>query len=189
LAFALWWAHRYRWRSGSSEILPKGNELGDIVQHVIAQTIGRERKWDPEKGELLPWLKDQVKSVIDALAKSASHRRESSIDGGDDEDSFSEPEEYIAHMVDPSDNLDRLTPEEILIDKEIDEERKETALYKYSALFYAVEGDAELEEVLDAVINGCELKARFLAQELNVPVENIYNRLKRLRRKSMSLEV
>lgn len=92
-------------------------------------------------------------------------------------------------MVELSDNLDRLTPEEILIDEEKEREKSEKALYTYSALYYAVEGDAELEEVLEAVINGCELKPRFLAQALNVPVKNIYNRLRRLRRKAMSINV
>jgi DNA-directed RNA polymerase specialized sigma24 family protein len=188
LAFALWWAERYRWRSGSPDILPKGHELRDLVQHVILQTISGERNWVPEKGELLPWLKDQVKSVVDALAKSAAHRREHFFSKGD-QNGLTEQEEHLAMQVDGSENLDRLTPEEVLISKESDEERLNRTLYKYSALFYAIEGDAELEEVLEAVINGCELKPRFLAQELNVPVENIYNRLKRLRRKALTLKV
>lgn len=87
-----------------------------------------------------------------------------------------------------SEDFHKLTPEEVLINKQSEEEMRDKALYKYSALFYAVSGDSELEEVLDAVINGCELKPRFLAQALNVPVENIYNRMRRLRRKAIALK-
>lgn len=128
LAFAIWWADRYRWRSGSPDILPKGFELPDVVQHVILQTINFERNWDPEKGELLPWLKDQVKSVIDALAKSEPHRKEAYF-SIDDENSLTEKEEQIALQVDQSDNLDRLTPEEALLSREFEEERIGKALY------------------------------------------------------------
>jgi len=87
-----------------------------------------------------------------------------------------------------SEDLHKLTPEEVLINKQSEEEMRDKALYKYAALFYAVSGDSELEEVLDAVINGCELKPRFLAQALNVPVQNIYNRMRRLRRKAVALK-
>jgi RNA polymerase sigma factor (sigma-70 family) len=168
--------------------LPDGCELCDIVQHVIEKTINGDRKWDPDKGELLPWLKDQVKSVIDAKAKSTSHRREAYF-SEDNEYGLTEQEEFAAQQVDPSTNLDRLTPEEEILDQESDGERREKAQIKYSALFCAIEGDKELEEVLETVIDGCELKPRYLAKALNVPEENINNRLKRLRRKAISLKV
>lgn len=189
LAFAKWRADRYHWRSGSAYILPDGYELCDIVQHVIEKTINGDRKWDPDKGELLPWLKDQVKSVIDALANSAPHRREVYFSDIEEESDLTDQEELVAQQIDPSENQDRLTPEEVLLETESEEERRKIVLFKYSALFYAVEGDEELEAVIDAVINGCELKPRFLAQKLNVPVTNINNRLKRLQRKALSMKV
>jgi len=187
LSFALWWASEYRWSSGSPEILPQGYELADVVQRIILQTINDERNWDPDKGELLPWLKDQTKSVIDALAKSASHRKESSL-FSDDDDGLTDREEFIAKEIDPSENQDRMSPEEFIIYLEHEQERSERASNISSALFNAVEGDTELEEILEAVMDGVELKARFLAEKLEVPVEDIYNRLKRLRRKAMSIK-
>lgn len=186
LSFALWWANRYRWNSGSPEILPQGYELADVVQRVILQTINGERNWDPDKGELLPWLKDQIKSVIDALAKSASHRKESFIIPDDDE--LTDKEEMLAKEIDPSENQNRMSPEEFFISLEQEQERSERASNKSSALFYAVEGDTELEEIIEAVMDGVELKARFLAEKIEVPVEDIYNRLKRLRRKAISIK-
>jgi len=187
LSFALWWASRYRWSSGSPEILPQGYELADVVQRVILQTVNGERNWDPDKGELLPWLKDQIKSVIDALAKSASHRKESSI-FSDDDDGLTDIEEMLAKEIDPSENQNRMSPEEFFIYLEQEQERSQRASNKSSALFYAVEGDTELEEILEAVMDGVELKARFLAEKLEVPVEDIYNRLKCLRRKAISIK-
>lgn len=187
LSFALWWASRYRWSSGSPEILPLGNELADVVQRIILQTINGERNWDPDKGELLPWLKDQTKSVIDALAKSASHRKENPIFSEED-DGLSDRKEMIALEINPSENQDRMSPEEFIICQENEQERRDRALYKYSALFCAIEGDTELEEILEAVIDGVDLKARLLAGKLEVPVEDIYNRLKRLKRKAMSIK-
>lgn len=183
----MWWAERYHWRSDTPEILPKGYELQDVVQQVIVQTICGERKWDPEKGSLRPWLKDQVKSVIDALAKSASHKKEAPLFNNED-NNLSEEEALVVLEVDGSDNQDHLNPEETLIDREHDEERKTRAVYMCSALFNAVEGDYELEEVLEAIIDDCEPKRRFLAEKLNVPVENIDNRLKRLRRKAILIK-
>jgi len=186
LSFALWWASKYRWSSGSPEILPQGYELADVVQRIILQTINGERNWDPVKGELLPWLKDQIKSVIDALAKSASHRKESSLFS--DDDGLTYREEIIAGQIEASDNQDQMSPEEVLICLEQEHERSELASNKSSALFYAVEGDRDLEEILEVVMDGVEFKARFLAEKLEVPVEDIYNRLKRLRRKAMSIK-
>ena len=50
-------------------------------------------------------------------------------------------------------------------------------------------GIPELEKVVDAVASGCEPKPRHLAMELGVPVEDIYNRMKRLRRRARDLMV
>lgn len=127
--------------------------------------------------------------MIDAMARSASHRRGVYFSGDDDENDLTDQEELVAQQIDASENIDRLTPEEVFVEKVSDEEKRKVALYKYSALFYAIEGDQELEDVLDAVINGCKLKPRYLAERLNVPVEDIYNRLKRLRRKALTIKV
>ena len=60
---------------------------------------------------------------------------------------------------------------------------------RVNALFQAVSGEQELEEVLEAIMNGCEPKPRYLAAELGVPVEDINNRLKRLRRRVLREDI
>lgn len=129
-----------------------------------------------------------MKSVIDALAKSASHRRETSM-FKENESGLTIHEELAAILaVETSDNTDQSSPEDVILAWECEREDREVAVSTYNALFGAIEGDVELEEVLDLVINGCELKPRYLAEKLNVPVDNINNRLKRLRRKAMSIK-
>jgi DNA-directed RNA polymerase specialized sigma24 family protein len=174
----------YHWRSGSKAILPKGYEPQDVVQHVIGQAISGQRNWDPEKGELLPWLKDQVKSVVDALAKSAAHRLEIFDRDSGDVDKPASFEAFLEKHVDPIVKLEGLAPEEVVLE----EERQKIILAKYAALFYAAEDDPELEEIISAVIDGCRLKPRYLAEHLNVPVSDINNRLKRLRRLAANIK-
>lgn len=166
--------------------MPKGNEIEDVVQNIILQTISGERNWDPDKGELLPWLKDQVKSTIDALAKSASNRKETFLTEETDS-GLTDHEEKIALEYDLSNSQDRLSSEKIILAREEDKEVREIAQRKVTALFKSIDSDAELEEILEAVMNGVEPKPRFLAKNLDIPVEEINNRLKRLRRKAISV--
>ncbi len=56
-------------------------------------------------------------------------------------------------------------------------------------LFQAVSGEQELEEVLEAVMNGCAHTPRHLAAELDVPIQDINNRLKRIRRRALKEDV
>jgi DNA-directed RNA polymerase specialized sigma24 family protein len=168
LAFAAWRAQNYRWASGQHMELAPGISLADVVQRVIEKTLSGERQWDPTKGPLVPWLKDQVKSVLDALAKSAPHRHEVPALEGEDG-----AERVGICAASPPPN-----PEEHLLQAE-----------RVNALFQAVSGEQALEEVLEAVMNGCEPKPRYLAAELGVPVEDINNRLKRLRRRVLREDI
>lgn len=153
-----------------------------MVQLVILKTIEGRRRWDPAKGPLVPWLKDQIKSEIDALATSASHRYDMPLDeeGGEQ---FKDKKEHHAIEVDILEGMRSLDPETIFLEKEKTRHERE----RVDALFEAVSGEAELEEVLEAVLYGCEPKPRYIAEELGTSVEDIYNRLRRLRRRAMAI--
>jgi len=122
LAFAIWRVKLYRWQSGSHFEFGPGSTPEDVVQRVIEKTLSGERHWDPAKGPLVPWLKDQVKSVIDALATSAPSRREVLAIERDEED---QEEKELA--VQPA------TQEKSLLTAE-----------RVNALFQAVSDDREL---------------------------------------------
>lgn len=175
-------AANYRWRTGSSFELALGVTAKDIVQDVIEKTMNGTRQWDPKKGELLPWLRDQVKSVVDNLAESAGHRHELPIPQKKEEPTKDDEETISA--IQWASETQYLTPEEEILKKE-DRKRAEALV---GDLFEAVAGKPELEAVLEVVMAGCEPKPQPVAEELNTPVEEIYNRFKRLRRYALKVQ-
>ena len=184
LAFTIWRVQNYRWGTYSRWELPQGKTPEDIVQQVIEKTLSGKRHWDPQEGPLLPWLKDQVKSIVDALFQSAAHRHEVQIP--EDEDTH-ESLDSIPPQQQTTENF--ATP---ILDPEINLMEKEEAEWtakNVNALFAALSGEPELQQVLTAMLDGCEPKPRFLAKELGVSVSEINNRLKRLRRHAMKLEM
>jgi len=173
IAHARWRGRRYSWHGGAHlDSLPKGNQLDDIVQLVIAKTFAGDRKWEPERGELLPWLKMQIDSEINALVKSAAHRNEEHEPEASEEycrdGTYNEPEDFFGP--DPC-----LTPEGALLEAEYERSNR-------NMLFEAAGNDQELVEIVEAVIGGCDFKASALAEELQVPVTDVYNRIRRLKR-------
>jgi len=179
LAFAVSRARNYYWARGGPNEWPKGNKPEDIVQLVIEKTIKGQRKWDPAKGLLKPWLIDQVKSEIDALFKSAMARREAFSLDDDETDHLDEvPHRDTVHVSTASSDP---TPEETVLRKE----EEELASKRVSSLFAATADDPEVEQVLTAIMNGCEPKPQEIAKELNTSTEDINNRMKRLRRHAL----
>lgn len=149
--------------------------IDDVVYSVVGKTFDGSRRWEPEKGALLPWLKDQVKSEIDALLKSNARRLEVGISDESQGDT-----DYLlgSRMVDDDilHNKHPETPEEALTRKE-DEKANADVLLEGAAQ------DPELGAIFEAVMDGCEPEPRYLAKYLNVSVDDIYNRMKRFRRK------
>lgn len=184
LAFAVYWARLYRWHSGGVHLLARGMELQDVVQDVIDKTLRGQRKWNPDRGPLVPWLKDQIKSEIDALAKSAAHRREETLEPDWHlAEEGNGAEEQTARQASASYAEGSMDPEAILVEAEGTISADKTV----AALFQALRGDQELEDVVQAVLDGCEPKPRYLAERLGLSVEEINNRVRRLRRRAFGI--
>ena len=181
LVFTIWRAQIYRWRSGDTQDLALGKTPEDIVQEVIEKTISGERQWDPSLGPLVPWLKDQVKSILDALYKSAANRYEYATLTEDPDPDPGEPGD-LQQAKDP-----RAVEASIPGLKEQVEKRFELD-EQINQVFTVVNAQPELEEIVVAILDGCEAKPRYLAEKLGVPISEINNRLKRLRRKVINLE-
>ncbi len=149
--------NNYRWSNGR---LPGGKKPDDLAQEIIRKILSGERKgYDPSKASLRTWLWMQAESVVDALSKSAIHRREMEL-----------PDEFISSSLD-------FNPESELITKEL----QEMISKEVNTLFQIA--DPPLKELIEAVISGdCEPKPRFLAAALGTNITDINNRLKRLRR-------
>lgn len=184
LAFTLWRIRNYTWSADKSSNLTQGTTAQDIVQKVITKTISGERKWNPEEGPLEPWLKDQVKSVVDALYNSAPNLHEISVSSGSSEDDSDDSTLPSQPGIDDFASPPSTNPANILLKKE----STEWAAQRINALFAAVSGEPELQQVLSAMMDGCEPKPRYLAEELGVSTIEINNRLKRLRRHALKLE-
>jgi RNA polymerase sigma factor (sigma-70 family) len=180
VAFARWWADHYQWRSGGTQLLPQGKTLEDVVQDVIVKTIEGRRHWDPRKGPLLPWLKDQIRSEIDALAKSAPHTRELAFP--EDQEGYLPAEDIEYPAFENGVFPGAASPDPTLIT--IEEEERAYDKQMADALFDAVDHQPELEQVLVAILDGCDPEPRYLAETLGTSVQDINNRLRRLRRRA-----
>ena len=77
VAFAAWVIQGRNW---NSNILPKGQTAQTIVEDVIAKAFNEERDWDPDRGDLLTWLKWVIRSEISHLAESASNKSDLRLD-------------------------------------------------------------------------------------------------------------
>jgi hypothetical protein len=114
-----------------------------------------------------------VESELDHLWKKHAYRREQPEPEGTDE---REHQQSVALEIDPP--LAPADPEEAL------EKREEivAASARINALFAAVEDEPELQEVIEAIMEGCEREPRHLSRHLGLPVKEINKRLRRLRR-------
>ena len=156
----------------------------DIVQDLIEKTLTGQRTWDPARGELLPWLKQCIKSEVDNAANKAPTQREVQFselekDGAESGADFL-PEQVSLHA---QEGL--FDPENSLLDKEQQIRNEEDIVRIYKS----IEGDGELEELtltMHCLIEEheeLEIPSRQkLAEYLSVPVSEIDNRMKRLRR-------
>lgn len=179
VGYTVYRARMYSWRGGNPVDLALHTTAEDIVQNIILKTLDGRRVWDPEKGELIPWLRQQINSELDHLVKSAAHRYEQRMatsTGENEENDSPEPEREIEYAENEAQQ-----PEKILL-------RKEKVGIDLDHLLEAVGDDTKLEEMVFAMLDGCPPKAQALAERLQVPVRDIYNRKRRLRRRLRKLE-
>ncbi len=163
------------WKEGARNIaLGLGKSPEDIVADVITKVLAGERIWDPKRGALLPTLKAIADSELDHLWSRQARRREKSTP---EDVGKREQQESAALEVDPP--AGPVDPEEVL--EKWDDMIGASA--RVSALLSSIGDEPDLQEVVEAVMDGCESTPRHLAQRLDVPVKDINNRLRRLRRR------
>jgi DNA-directed RNA polymerase specialized sigma24 family protein len=179
--FGIYWARRYPWRTGDGWDLAKGSSVEDIVQTVIRKTFDGTRNFDPSQGKLLSWLRDQVKSEIDALFKSASQKYDQPVSTGQPGvENLTDPPDIPAASDAAVSAIFRLSPEDLVLKDEAIRDRVD-------AIFEATRGDAALVAIVDAIMDGCSPKAQALADRLGVEVKEIYTRTRRLRRRATKI--
>ena len=186
VAFTEWSIQGKQWNSGS---LPTGHTAESIVQEVITKTFSEERNWDPERGDLLIWLKYIIRSEISHLAESTANRVEVPLDLDGENDSLIDDKDNILYQPPPQD-LHIGTPEDAVIALEAETEKTITARLKIDALLEACSGNSELEEIVYAIIEGqCAAKPQELADFLGKPIDRIYQNLRALRRRAIKIRI
>jgi DNA-directed RNA polymerase specialized sigma24 family protein len=138
--------------------------VDDIVQHVIERTLSGERKWDPEKVALLPWLKFQVKSVMDAWIRRESGKHEISFATDVNEGDTSDEVESFSVKLDNTIDVGSPQPERALLEKEAALAHSEVI----NRLFQVMSKETELEDLFDAITETGSQKPSILAEYLKV---------------------
>jgi DNA-directed RNA polymerase specialized sigma24 family protein len=151
----------------------------DVAQQAIKRVLDGSRKWDPNRGPLLPYLKGVVDSLISHLAESPDNQLQRRVPEGEEDDELWDRSEFRASLNDRHDLGDLIgarppNPEQPLLDREADDSR-------VSNLFETVKGSPELEETISAIMQ-VGPKPVDIAEHLRLAVSEVNNRLKRLRR-------
>jgi DNA-directed RNA polymerase specialized sigma24 family protein len=180
-AYAAFRSRNLAWRTGSDVALAKGLMPEDVAAQAIVSVIGGDRKWEPERGPLLPFLKRVVDSLLNHLAESADNRRIERL-SQDDRSPF-EAEQIAPPDRDEDDsprhgaNFNGTDPS----DGECDAEQR------IQRLVEAAKSTPELAEVLHAILDFDEVKPRCIALRIGRPVSHVNNCLKRLRRLALKI--
>ena len=146
----------YGWYTDESGMLPNSMSPVDIVHTAIQQTITQERTWNEEKhATLLLHLKSTVNSLLSNTYRSWINRYVSRYDS-----------EKMARLPDHSHEG---TIRHVLIQRVVQKLRERMV------------DRPELIEVIDAILEGYE-KPREIAEQIGVEADEIYKRMRRIRR-------
>jgi hypothetical protein len=174
VAHAILRARRYPRLRGN--LWPAGEGPEDVVSHLIIKYLTGARRRDPAKyPDLLIYLKLQLNSMLDHLARSRPARREACFPTGEDGQQHSDRIELEAQR-NPAWAVP--TPESEIEEREIELEARR----RIDSLLRGTRDQPELRAVVQAILGGCVPRPRFLAARLGLEVKEINNRLKRLRR-------
>jgi DNA-directed RNA polymerase specialized sigma24 family protein len=180
-AYAAFRSRNLLWRTGSDVTLAKGLMPDDIAAQAIVSVIGGERKWEPERGPLLPFLKRVVDSLLNHLALSADNRR---IERFSQVDTSPYGAERIAFQDGDEGQWPRRPAD---FDAADPSESESDADERIDRLVEAAKGTPELAEVLNAILEFSEARPRLIAIRIGKPVNHVNNCLKRLRRLALKI--
>jgi DNA-directed RNA polymerase specialized sigma24 family protein len=172
------WRGSTRYRVTSTTVFARGYSVEDVVSYIIQSVFDGGRKWDPNENTLEDWLLDQVDSVMDWWLKLRENRNLpfEELENAERVE-FADAKRIQLTELDAVLKYGPPSPEIILIDQIDEQEAKEL----FEAVFDDTSDDPELQEMILAMIDIDDPKPRVIAEVLGVPVEDIYNRKKRLK--------
>lgn len=148
-----------------------GNTPEDIVHQAISKTIegaktGEGRIWDGER-DLFDYLTSVIDSELSNLQRSATNRRlvRAGTLGSDDP-----ADDFLSQVRDQQAQSGE--------DEMLAAEKEEEANAFVGDFIDSLQGDDFLEGIVGCLIDG--MKPREIAEELNVPIKDVYNAKKRI---------
>jgi hypothetical protein len=169
-----------RWRTRSTLELPGGETVNSIVSAAIEKVFSGERNWDPEKD---PDIKRYLRAVIDSLINHLVESPDNVLVRAAPQPGTAD---YVAwekgsRQRDPTADWlvppDRSPEAELLREKDVALEDRALDM-----LVDECSGDAVAMAVLEAMMDGYGKPAE-ISKQKDIPVEDIYNAIKRLDRK------
>ena len=170
-------ARNYWWRSGGQRDLANGMHLKDVVQEAVARVLQESRRFDADRGALLPYLKGVIDSIISNLANSIDNRSQSRFPeyGGSEPESIDRLRS-LALGIDPNEWLGETEHQSV----EARLSNEELSAPQIVALAEAID-DAELSALFNAIreVGG---KPADIAYYLGVSKVKVYDGIRRLRK-------
>lgn len=174
-------ARRLYWQGIRDGDMPEGKEAHDIVQDAIHQLLSGERRWDPDtQPDLFAHLQSIIDSKLSALVEGRANRRlrsETALT------TAARPPEDAPSPLDAFASQ-RPDPEGIALQEE-QERRSEDFLIE---LVLFLEGEPELQRIVEAIADGAEKPAE-IAAAAGLGVKTVYNARKRLQRRLQEFQV
>jgi DNA-directed RNA polymerase specialized sigma24 family protein len=173
------WRGSSRYRVTSTTVFARGLSVEDAVSYIIQSVFDGTRKWDPNEIPLEDWLLNQVDSVMDWWLKLRENRDVAleELENVAQED-VHDPKSIQKIELEAVLKFGPPSPEKILIEETDEHEAK----VFFEAVYDDTSDDPELQEMIIAMLDIDDLKPRVVAEALGVPVDDIYNRKKRLQR-------
>lgn len=170
------------WTIGAfGPVFPQGQQAEDIVQTVIQKAWDGTRNYDPAKGDLYPWLIDQVRSEVSNLRNHTPSQKEHRYDFSGAEDEL-HPEDGEPATVDPYAKSSRAGPQLRRAEAALEASDQRSALERRLRSF--AQDDPQLTELVEVIVGGAvKAKPAAYAKALQTDVRDIYQRLQKLRRR------
>lgn len=178
-------ARRRYWRSPDPDFLAKGLSPEDVVHECLKKIFENNWHWDPETHpDFVKFMKESVlPSFYAKLVRSRDNtlvrpfREDPNNPGGTIEPvPASSDLKHAAHICGEQRNQ-----EEVLIEEEEASDRARQAKVIVDRLLEATQGDTTMTAILEAAMDGTS-KPQAISQHAKIPVKDIYNAQKKLRR-------
>src|SRR5215470_11842182 len=73
-AYAIHKARNLQWRTGRADLLAAGFSPEDVAAEAVRRVLDGTRSWDPQRGDLLSYLRAVVDSLMSHLVTSFDNR-------------------------------------------------------------------------------------------------------------------